>query len=318
MPITLQPDKGVFFVDQNAARIPKYPFEPMFQAAAVMNPQFTFDDVDIVVNRNSLRKLLDFSCGHSLDSFRLSLLMVNNTLFIERNERSARELLTGSNQRGWGHNFEKTFTKFPVGEDESSGHHRVLCYPLGHMRCAVRFEVDACYEANVKEDTHVESLLLRLGGLSISSSTNDKLQSSKPASHLGTSVVMPQSTAAELKTTQKSKTLSSCLPQLWFGRTPWLIIGKHTKGTFESVKITDAAASFEQWETRQQAALQKMVTILDRLRGAVRRNGGRNCIAIYEKSSDSKVIKIFGSMENRRPLPDDCIARFWATPTPGS
>ena len=44
---------------------PLVPFEPLFRATPSMNPEFHFDDVDVVVNRNSLRKLLDFCVGRS-------------------------------------------------------------------------------------------------------------------------------------------------------------------------------------------------------------------------------------------------------------
>ncbi len=52
---------------------------------------------------------------------------------------------------GWGRNFERTFTKFPPGSGESTGHHRVLRYPLGDLNCVVRFEVDAIHEKEPEE-----------------------------------------------------------------------------------------------------------------------------------------------------------------------
>jgi len=60
-----------------------------------MSPEFCFDGVDIVVNRNSLRKLLDFCNGRVKGSFRLNLLLVKNTLFVERCERNATEMIRG-------------------------------------------------------------------------------------------------------------------------------------------------------------------------------------------------------------------------------
>src|SRR4051794_20911785 len=93
LPRSLQRDSGVQFVDQNTARIPKYPFEVAFRATELMRPGFRFDDVDVVVNRNSLRKLLDFCHGRAKDSFRIDLYMVHNTLIIERREKSVKELI---------------------------------------------------------------------------------------------------------------------------------------------------------------------------------------------------------------------------------
>ena len=96
------------------------------------------------------------------------------------------------------------------------------------------------------------------------------------------------------------------MPQLWFGRTPWLIIGRHDNGTFGEIKITNASDHFAEWEAKYQTELQKLVTTLSQLRKAVRRADGRNCVAIYEQDPKSKTIKIFPSLEGKRPLPD-----FW-------
>ncbi|EFZ04515.1 hypothetical protein X797_011737 [Metarhizium robertsii] len=304
LPITLREDKGSYFVHQNAARIPKYAFEPVFRASALLNPGFRFDNVDIVANRNSLRKLFDFCGGRVNSNFKVNLPIVKNTLFIERCEMSARELIRGSNRSGWGHNFEKAFTSFPSGADDSSGHHRVLCYSIGDLRCAVRFEVDACYDMDNAESNQVDSLLLQINALSLTESSTDR--SCPPA-------MMPQSTAAELKSAQKPKSVGIYLPQLWFGRTPWLIIGYHTKGTFHSVKVTHTLPLFQNWEKDHQSELRRMVTLLHALRGAVRRNNGRNCTAVCEKTSNAKVIKIFQSTDRKRALPEELISQFWAS-----
>lgn len=304
LPITLREDKGSYFVHQNAARIPKYAFEPVFRASALLNPGFRFDNVDIVANRNSLRKLFDFCGGRVNSNFKVNLSIVKDTLFIERCEMSARELIRGSNRSGWGHNFEKAFTSFPSGADDSSGHHRVLCYSIGDLRCAVRFEVDACYDMYNAERNQVDSLLLQINALSLTESSTDR--SCPPA-------MMPQSTAAELKSAQKPKSVGIYVPQLWFGRTPWLIIGYHTKGTFHSVKVTHTLPLFQNWEKDHQSELRRMVTLLHALRGAVRRNNGGNCTAVCEKTSNAKVIKIFQSTDRKRALPEELIGQFWAS-----
>lgn len=79
---------------------PEYPFEIVFRAAEEMNPQLSFNDVDVVINRNSLRKLLDFCGGQVMESFKLNLLLVKDTLFIERCERSSEKLIYGSFHSG--------------------------------------------------------------------------------------------------------------------------------------------------------------------------------------------------------------------------
>ena len=93
-----------------------------------MNSDFDFSNVDLIANRNSLRKLLDFSKGRAPDSFRIDLNLVNNTLFLTRRERNTREMIHGNQNSGFGHNFERAFTQPAAGIEDSSGHHRVIRY----------------------------------------------------------------------------------------------------------------------------------------------------------------------------------------------
>ncbi|KAJ9148652.1 Geranylgeranyl pyrophosphate synthetase [Pleurostoma richardsiae] len=321
LPITLSKDSGRSFKDQNAARVPNFPFEPLFRAAALMNPSFRFDDVDIVVNRNSLRKLLDFSEGRVPDTFRVNLLLVRNTLFIERCERSARQLVQGSADPGFGRSFERTFTKFPNGAEDSTAYHRVLRYSLGGLNCVVRFEVDACYDTRAAEqpgkstdpvaNVHdIESITVSMGTLALGGLAVHEAAQQADIRNRGD--LMRQSAAAEIKVRATLKPPRHYLPQLWFGRTPWLIIGHHMEGTVNEIKVTDAAALFEDWETRHQASLRRMVAILVELREAARRNGGRSCVAICERNARPHAIKIFAAEGERRPLPEELIRQFWA------
>lgn len=288
-----------------------------------MNPDFRFDDVDIVVNRNSLRKLLDLCGGRVTESFRVNLLQVQSSLFIERCEKSARKLVRGSQNSGWGRNFERAFTDFPLGLEDSTGHHRVLRYPLGNLNCVVRFEVDACYETRgedrAEEPTHqtvhradAESVTLMLDELSIGGSAQNAAARDQTTRTTGQARTPSQSTAAEIKTSVKPKPPGAYLPQLWFGRTPWLIIGYHTDGVFTEVKVTDAGARFIDWENKHQTKLLKLVSLLTELRKVVRKHGGGNCIAICEKGSPP-AIKIFTSGVSQRALPDDLISKFWVS-----
>lgn len=324
LPITLPKDEGTYFVDQNASRVTQYPFEPLFRATALMSPAVRFDDVDIVVNRNSLRKLLDFCGGRVKESFRVNILLIDKSLFIERCERSARKLIRGSQNAGWGRSFERAFTKFPPGLEDSTGHHRVLRYPLGDLNCVVRFEVDASYEKmggetaadpinQVVGSADLKSLAVSMNKLSIRGSTEDEAARYQAMETRKQARLMPQSTAAEIKAKTNPGNLGTYLPQLWFGRTPWLIIGRHANGTFNKINITNAAAQFVDWETRHQTKLRKLVSVLTQLREVARKHQGRNCIAICEKGSLPRTIKIFASTVVKQVLPDDLVREFWVS-----
>ncbi|KAI1156272.1 hypothetical protein F4825DRAFT_459252 [Nemania diffusa] len=312
LPATLPADKGTYFIDQNASRVPKYPFEPVFRAAEVMNPTVDFADVDIVINRNSLRKLLDFCAGLVKRSFRVNLSMIGNTLFIERCERNTHTFIGDAQVPSWGHNFEKSFTKLPKELEDSSQYHRIIRYPLGELNCVVRCEVDACYQGEqvASDGTHI-SLAIDSGKLSTGSNpTRKKVARRQNTSDEREFRLMPQSTVAEVKTISPNQS-PRCLPQLWFGRTPWLIMGRHTGGTFDSIDTIKAKAKFKAWEMKNQKKLRKLVSLLSQLRESVQNSGFKRCIAIYEKSKTPQELKIFASVCKYGALPDDLAAKFW-------
>lgn len=282
--------------------------EPLFRAVAATNKQFRFNDVDVVVDRNSLRKLLKFCNGQTDSAFRLKLSLVHNTLLVERREKKACQQINRTHLASYGHNFEKTFTEYPPRLQDSTAHHRVLLYPLGHLRCAVRFEADACYK-----------------GPGVAGSPDAQIQYWRPppikhgtiatrtrvTPTFAQGATAPQSAVAEVKTAAGDRDLARHLPQLWFGRTPWLIVGRHENGTFHHVDITNVSAEFASWETRQQIGLQKLVTVLERFREEVRQNGAQSCLAECDRKLMPPVLRILQDREKASALPKNLIANFW-------
>ncbi|KAK2005714.1 hypothetical protein LZ32DRAFT_611852 [Colletotrichum eremochloae] len=304
----LPKDKRAYFVDQNAQRIPEFPFEPLFRATATMNQSFRFDNIDVLVNRNSLRKLLDFCAGRRQGSFRFNLHLIHRTLIIERCEKNARELVMGSQNSGWGRNFERLCTKYPPGLEDSASHHRALRYQLGELACVVRFEVDACYGASSEAADGPDSLTSAMNQLSVSDHTVDNTAAIESPRRRAP---MAQATAAEIKTASKRRSLGAYLPQVWFGRKPWLIVGCHTNESFEELKITNVEAQFVDWESRHQTELRMLVAVLAQLRKSVKENGGKHCVAVYERSMVSPAIRVFPSIIAKKAIPDDLRCRLW-------
>jgi len=122
---------------------------------------------------------------------------------------------------------------------------------------------------------------------------------------------------AELKTQATRKPISKLMPQLWFGRTPYLISGFHTNGTFQDISATKAKDKFEEWETREtnQTDLRKLVSLLSRLRMASESVGGKACIAICERGVKPVNLRVFLSKDRAKPLPDGVIRNFWVGKT---
>ena len=59
-PKQLQKDSGLIYLAQNAARHPASPLEPLFRALYTTNQSLDIRSVDIVTDRNNIRKLLSF------------------------------------------------------------------------------------------------------------------------------------------------------------------------------------------------------------------------------------------------------------------
>ncbi|KAK5113790.1 hypothetical protein LTR62_003174 [Meristemomyces frigidus] len=270
------------------------------------------DDIDIIVNRNSLRKLLDFAAGKRQDPFRIDLHLVHQTLFLTRREKSARVMMgCNRNTRGYGQNFEKTFTTPVAGLNSSSSHHRVIKYRLGSLICAVRFEIDAQYPSgsgasDVQPDT--EDLAAAVEHLALESPLTPKHQAGSVRVSLAGHPV-PASRLAELKAKKKVQT-SQALPQLWFGRTPYLITGRHVDGKVEKIMCTHAAELFVGWEVQHQGSLRKMVNLLAWLREKV--GGMKKGRAVLVHDNSGGELQILEGVGLEAVLPAEVIKKYWA------
>jgi hypothetical protein len=304
--------------------VPQYPFEVVFRALKSTGTRYRFDTVDTLVNRNSLRKLFDFCAGRGQDSFRIDLHSVHNTLIMERCERSAKEMIHGSARSGYGHNFERVFTKPAVGLEDSTSHHRVLRYDIGGLDIAVRFEVDASYseaEDDVSREEHGENPVDPDAGAQLAADLDSlrlspigegdrkmRAQSvfANPGGH-GSA----QSTIAELKTSKKSTT--KIMPQMWFGRTPYLIRGLHDHGVFEKLVISRVGDNFQSWETEleNQTALRKMVGLIARVRNLLVDAEEHAAIMIFQKDQPGK-LRVLRRTRVKMPLPDEIVREFWS------
>ncbi|RYP23177.1 hypothetical protein DL765_001262 [Monosporascus sp. GIB2] len=323
LPITLPQDTGMQYADQNAFRTPKYPFEPVFWALDLMNPDMRFNDVDLVCNRNSLRKLLDIATGRRPDPFVMHLHMVEKTLFITRKEKNARMRVFGNTNSGYGHNFEKACTEADRDVVGSSSHHRVVKYSMGGLNCVVRFEVDAYYEGNeegvcARDFDHEDNALAESFDLltlkEIDSDSTKGTTSNTSTSAVRKGAVLSSSQMAEIKAkngTGGTVYFKSYLPQLWFGRTPYLFIGKNTKGTFHNIVKMHAGSKFTEWEKENQEGLRKLVGILRELREVVSKVESSAAVLMYEKKKDEPM-KILEMKNPTSVLPEDIRGKYWS------
>lgn len=136
--VQVQPDQGKYFIDQNAARNPGSPLEPLFRSLFALKPAYDVSEIDLVSDRNNIRKLLKFvSSARSGDKFEIKVEIAGDkTLLFTRVEPKTECWSNGRD--GYGHSFEDAVTKNHIGK----GHHRVVSYVLGGLKVINRSECD--------------------------------------------------------------------------------------------------------------------------------------------------------------------------------
>jgi hypothetical protein len=123
LPFKIKNDNGPGFVDKNSTLLPLAPFTPLFAAVHHLEPDYNWSQLDILTDRNSLRKLMRWVSGKVYHDFRIDLELVGDkTVIFNRWEgkNGQRPLFTS----GYGHNFEIAYTSSP-GKKRPLGHHRV-------------------------------------------------------------------------------------------------------------------------------------------------------------------------------------------------
>jgi hypothetical protein len=309
LPKMLDQDSGFYWCDQHAHRVPRHQFEPVFQALAVMNPTAQFNNVDIVVNRNSLRKFLAFvSFNRGEGQFHVDLTMVHNTLFIGRKEAKAKP----QNKRGYGHNFESEFTTDDPELPEAEGHHRVVRYKFGGLNMVVRIEADGyCTYADDDDGDDSPNEFFR-NVLGTTKQTSIVHSSPFATATIAKGKLVPQNNILELKTASNK---SSSLEQLWFGRTPFFCCAKRPpsqKGLIVAVDVERVRQKmFEEWEKANQTQLLRLAWFLAELRRVTMEKTSKGAAVLVqtEKGAPLQIYEAKASCFGA--LPGAVIERFW-------
>ncbi|KAF9634248.1 hypothetical protein BFW01_g5143 [Lasiodiplodia theobromae] len=367
LPVTLPQDSGVYFIDQNGYKMPSCPFIPLFSALRATNPSFSFAGVDLLTNRNSLRKLLGVAENRPSQSFRIDATLVRDTLVLFRREHSLREFLPAKGGgASYGHGFEAAFTAQEEPRlQASASHHRAIKYDMGALSCVVQYEVDAWYQADEQADAPtaqsegekqddglldgivqgMDGLALdvagRAGEPSVPATTPPSRQRARRPKGKGQSQgstclsvlngdVEHQPSAqqlAEIKVRSKKPFQpSKAIPQMWFGRTPYLISGIHDQGVFSEINVENVGESFPEWESRSQESLKKLVAVITQLKEilieqrqkmAGMSDGGSLASMIWAITCDHKVkpaqLLVYDLEKSSKAVavPQEYVEAFW-------
>ncbi|KAG6986532.1 hypothetical protein G7Y79_00078g099860 [Physcia stellaris] len=270
--VRVKKDTGFIYIAQNAARHPESPLEPLFRALYIADPEFDIRSIDVVTDRNNVRKLLSFidpsSAKNGLEAFTIHVEVVENTAILSREETATSETIGPSEFKGFGHEFEKAYTTSQIGG--STGHHRIISYRLGDLKFVIRHETDG-YVGKEGQVVPIEATL-------------------------------------EIKTRVLGKRLeiSEVASQLWISQTPNLVRAFHNNGTFLDPKVEDVAAQIKAWENRNQANLTKVAALIRKIIAVVR-NNGRNAIVRYDVNKRKLVVTKF---DGKKMLPKDLYYKW--------
>jgi len=100
----------------------------------IEKPDFNPTSLDLVTDQNNLRKLTQAISEERIEDFRIDVRVVGSTLLFTRWEKHAHERIGPNDFRGYGHSFEREFSTYGEGMEESSGHHRIINTLLGLWR----------------------------------------------------------------------------------------------------------------------------------------------------------------------------------------
>lgn len=138
--MAIRPDKGKSFVDQNGYRLPKHALLPLFRAVDAVEAHFArepldWSAVDVITDRNNLRKLIDW-VGPATRKFRIDVQLAGTrTLLFQRWEERN---LVYADGNSFGYSFERATTRIAAGCKETTGHHRVVSYVRHYTALTLR------------------------------------------------------------------------------------------------------------------------------------------------------------------------------------
>jgi hypothetical protein len=322
VPFRLQKDTGHVYIAQNAARHPESPLEPLFQAIYVLHPSFDIASVDIVTDRNNIRKLLAAINpqwnGYKREDFTIHVEVINNTAILCRSETKVDEYIGPNEFRGYGHSFEKECTTQQVSG--SIGHHRIISYCFGGMKFIVRYETDGYVGvASAQQSIHsacdripnVDHLSSVLDSLSLSPERKAPGETDTTGSRLvirkeGQEVPLRSILEVKTRVAHKPLAFEDVVSQLWVSQTPNLVRAYHTKGVFAVPKVEDVAAQVQAWEAKNQKDLRSLAGLIRKIRDIVKKGGGR---AILKYDADAGNLVLHESL-GKQMLPANLYTKW--------
>ncbi|CAL1713706.1 unnamed protein product [Somion occarium] len=240
------------------------------------NSTIDWSSVDIVTDRNSLRKLLrwiDFvETGAYWKrppwDFRIDTQLVGQkTIILQRWQESAFQTVDWGS---YGETYETAATRSAEGFKGSLGHHRIIKYDFDGLIMVVRYECDAAKEDSQSawnmDDDDLSGIL---SALSVSART---LMKSEDIKVLRGGEVIAQDAIVELKTHKEGGRINwkKTYPQLFLSQTSHCHVATHSDGLFHNVtKHESGDACMTTYAGTNEARLRQLRRVLEHTREIV-------------------------------------------------
>ncbi|KAF5360676.1 hypothetical protein D9756_004670 [Leucocoprinus leucothites] len=311
LPITIPPDLGVHFRDRNGHILPGRPLLPLVTAVTEQNvqPMIDWKSVDIVTDRNSLRKLLRWVRGTGRDWRIDTELVGGKTVLLNRWEQQTIDNLRGNT---YGFGFEDASTKTVPGSDGLPGHARIATYNYGGLKIVIQFEVDACLPTNQPSSTTsntVDSLAEAISGVDLSE-THAKRSFGLGIIRKGNGNI-PDDAIVELATTNRKLDWKERYPQLFFSQTPHHFLAWHNQlqmGTFTRLdRRTIDCPLLQAANLRLQPAFKKLRAALELIQRIAVEHGRNERLTLL---CSNKRLQVYRREDQRSSLPEDALTLF--------
>lgn len=282
----------------------------------IKNPSYNIHQVDLIIDRNNVRKLLSFInpnlTNNRREPFTIDIEITSNTAIFCRSETETHTFIGLHDFRGYGHEFEKAFTKTHVSG--STGHHRIISYDFGGLKFIVRYETDAYVDQVSKPqsqsvDSENGNFLNMMENLSLSRPENHSrlpTESKLVIQEEGKPVSIKSTLEIKTRVSHKHINIQEVLPQLWVSQTPNLVYAYHNGGIFGPPEVKDVTYEIAKWEENHANDLRRLAVLVKDIIKVVRDNEG-SAVLKHDGRNDSLAI---WTREGSRMLPDDIYLKL--------
>ncbi|KAG6077725.1 hypothetical protein E4U15_004566 [Claviceps sp. LM218 group G6] len=309
----LPKDTGLYYITENAVRLPGSPMAPLFTALSITNPSFNVRSVDVISDRNNIRKLLSFirpgTDGDVNEKFTIKLELVGKTLLLGRCETAVTRYIESNSFRGYGHEFEKAYTTNQIGG--STSHYGIVSYRFCGLNFLIRYQTDG-FVSTQRADSAREALLERMeyptpSSININPLTADPSLKEVMVLRKGHSVPLESILEIKTRTQVRSLEFDDVAPQLWVSQTSKLVRAFHAKGSFFKPLVEDVSAQLKKWELDSQEDLKKLGALIDAMITVVKGCDGRGILR-YDVAMGS--LTFSRDEGNERMLPEDLYSKW--------